>query len=167
MEVEFRNRKGETLPSLSVVDQGILKGYVPVDRNIRGFSEADYEEASRSVLTDDLDEQIEKKHQLDSALDGYEVVRSFLFSTTDKTIMTFSNGQIYFNTNCVRELNRTEYVELLLNTKEKCIAVRPCEKDSPTAVRWAKFVGDIINPTAKSCRGLVEPLCNLMGWDRQ
>ena len=62
MEVEFRNRKGETLPSLSVVDQGILKGYVPVDRNIRGFSEADYEEASRSVLTDDLDEQIEKKH---------------------------------------------------------------------------------------------------------
>ena len=165
MEVEFRNRKGETLPSLSVVDQGILKGYVPVDRNIRGFSEADYEEASRSVLTDDLDEQIEKKHQLDSALDGYEVVRSFLFSTTDKTIMTFSNGQIYFNTNCVRELNRTEYVELLLNTKEKCIAVRPCEKDSPTAVRWAKFVGDMIKPTAKSCRGLVEPLCNLMGWD--
>ena len=165
MEVEFRNRKGETLPSLSVVDQGILKGYVPVDRNIRGFSEADYEEASRSVLTDDLDDQIEKKHQMDSALDGYEVVRSFLFNTMDKPIMTFSNGQIYFNTNCVRELNRTEYVELLLNTKEKCIAVRPCEKITSTAVRWVKFAGSMIKPMAKSCRGLVEPLCNLMDWD--
>ena len=165
LEVEYRNRKGEILPALSVVDQGILRGFVPVDRNIRGFSDADYDEASRSVLTNDLDEQIGKKHELDNELQGYEVVRSMFFGMSDKMVMTLSDGKIHFNANCVKELDRIEYVEILLNTKEKCIAVRPCDRNSPTAVHWAKIGEKRIKTISKSCRGFIGPLCNLMDWD--
>ena len=37
------------LPLLSVVDEGILKGYVPLDKDWSGFSSEDYQMASQSV----------------------------------------------------------------------------------------------------------------------
>ena len=44
------------LPLLSVVDEGILKGYVPLDKDWSGFSSEDYQMASQSVycVTDSL-----------------------------------------------------------------------------------------------------------------
>lgn len=41
-----------------------------------------------------------------------------------------------FNTACLRKFNDVEYVELLLNTVEKCIDIRPCDKENPNAIRW-------------------------------
>ena len=41
--------KRRPLPILSVIDGGILQGYVPVDKNWRGFSVEDYQSACESV----------------------------------------------------------------------------------------------------------------------
>lgn len=42
-------RRKRPLPLLSVVDEGILKGYVPLDKDWSGFSSEDYQMASQSV----------------------------------------------------------------------------------------------------------------------
>ncbi|MCD8371570.1 MAG: hypothetical protein LUC94_14840 [Clostridiales bacterium] len=59
-----------------------------------------------------------------------------------------------------------EYVELLLNTVESCIAIRPCDKDNPNAIRWGALKEDgRWAVLSKSCRGFAQPLYSLMGWN--
>lgn len=41
-----------------------------------------------------------------------------------------------FNTACLKRFEDVEYVELLFNSVEKCLAVRPCEKSNPNAIQW-------------------------------
>ena len=43
--------------------------------------------------------------------------------------MTISNGKLRFNTACLKKFEDVEYVELLLNSVDRCVAIRPCEKE--------------------------------------
>lgn len=179
MAVAAANKSGAPMPSLSVVDQGILKGFVPIDRNMRGFTSEDYAEATSSAYEQennhqegqapdvDIDAAVNQNaRQQAMAYSGYQIVRSIYFCTTDKSILTLQNGKIRFNTNCMKEFGDVEYVEVLLNTKAKQLAVRPCSSDSPTAIHWGKKSKDNYwRPSTMSCRGFLKPLCELMGWD--
>jgi site-specific DNA recombinase len=179
MTVAAVNKSGAPMPSLSVVDQGILKGFVPVDRNMRGFTSEDYEEATSSAYEQENNHQTEQSSGVDidattnqsleqrsQAYSGYQIVRSMYFGTSDKKVLTLQNGKIRFNTNCMKEFGEIEYVEILLNTKVKQLAVRPCISDSPTAIHWGRRSDDNYwRPSALSCRGFMKPLCDLMGWD--
>lgn len=49
-------KKGYPLPTLQVVDQGALKGFVPVNRAWNGFSSADYKKASLSAYSENNNE---------------------------------------------------------------------------------------------------------------
>lgn len=80
--------------------------------------------------------------------------------------MTISDDKIRFNTACLKKFEDVEYVELLLNTVESCIAVRPCDKDNPNAIRWGALKeGGRWAVLSKSCRGFAQPLYSLMGWN--
>ena len=57
-----------------------------------------------------------------------------------------------------------EYVELLLNPVDKCIAVRPCDRDNPNAIRWGRLKDSKWVVTSKSCSGFAGPLFNIMSW---
>lgn len=53
--------------------------------------------------------------------------------------MTISNGKLRFNTACLKKFEDVEYVELLLNSVDRCVAIRPCEKSNPNAIRWGRL----------------------------
>ena len=166
IEAHKYGSRGCPLPTLEVVDTGALRGFVPVNRTWTGFSEEDYANASRSVYTenDGAESAFPRLSHFD--LSGYEVVRSQFFSTNRESAMTISDDKIRFNTACLKKFEDVEYVELLLNTVEKCIAIRPCEKSNPNAIRWGALKEDgrwAVLP--KSCRGFAEPLYSLMGWN--
>lgn len=57
-----------------MVDDGILRGYVPFDKDWTGFSAEEYREASESVMLEKETDTVEVMNRLD--LTGYEVVRS-------------------------------------------------------------------------------------------
>lgn len=57
-------KKGYPLPTLQVVDQGALKGFVPVNRAWNGFSSADYEKASSDTDTECSAEEIKRKNRI-------------------------------------------------------------------------------------------------------
>ena len=127
------------LPTLDVIDDGALKGFVSVNRNCRGFSEDDYRNASKSVyLEGDTNNNTNVSDQDSFSLDGFEIVRSQFFSIHDKPILTISNKSMVFNTICMKKFQNVEYVELLINTVEKCIAIRPCDKNNPNAICWGR-----------------------------
>lgn len=157
--------KNRPLPVLSVVDDGVLKGYVPIDKDWTGFSAEEYQAASESVYGDGGFETDygESGSRLD--LSGYEFVRAQFFSTMGNPAMTISGGKLRFNTSCLRKFGNVEYVELLLNTVNRCIAIRPCGKENPNAIHWGRLKDSrwSVNPVA--CRGLARTLFDIMEWE--
>ena len=156
-------KKNRPLPVLSVVDDGILRGYVPFDKDWTGFSAEEYREASESVMREKQQDTVEVMNRLD--LSGYEVVRAQYFATLQNPAMTISNGKLRFNTACLKKFEDVEYVELLLNSVDRCIAIRPCEKDNPNAIRWGRLKEGRWCASTLGCRGLAKALFDMMEWE--
>ena len=97
-------------------------------------------------------------------LSGYEIVRAQFFSTRLNPAMTISEGQITFNTACLKKFEDVEYIEILFNSVEKCIAVRPCNKDNINAVKWGTIRNGKWAVLPKSYR-VQKPLFELMNWN--
>lgn len=163
-------KKGFPFPNLKVVDDGLLKGFVPVNRAWTGFTGEDYKKASKVAYGNEqaaekIDNPVETGSKFD--LSGYEIVRAQFFSTRLNPAMTISQGKITFNTACMKKFKDVEYVEILLNSVENCIAVRPCEKDNVNAVKWGRIRDGKWLVLPKSCRGFSEPLYELMDWKNE
>ena len=166
----YKNKEG--FPNLKVVDGGALKGFVSVNRSWTGFTVEDYKKASQSVYSDqssiqDIEESKEEKKDGGFDLSGYEIVRAQFFSTRLNPAMTISEGRITFNTACLKKFEDVEYVEILFNSIERCIAVRPCDKDNINAVKWGTIRNGKWAVLPKSCRGFSEPLFELMDWNNE
>ncbi len=162
------SRRGLPLPSLKVIDRGALKGFVSVNRMWRGFSSADYSDASSSVYSSSqaADKNQVRKEVSSDPLANYEIVRSDMFSDVSRPSMVLSYGKVFFNSGCMKKFQNVEYVELLINTVEQCIAIRPCEKSNPNAIEWC-CKHDNRSPMYKSMSGFSEPLFSIMGWNRE
>ena len=154
--------KRRPLPTLSVIDGGILSGYVPVDKNWTGFSAEEYQAACESIPARS-DEGVAVGKRL--YMGGYEVVRADYFPSNERPAMTIANGKLRFNTACLKKFEDVEYVELLLNTVKNCIAIRPCDKDNPNAIHWGRLREDRWVVSTLSCRGLAKTLFDMMSWE--
>ena len=154
--------KSRPLPVLSVIDGGILTGYVPVDKNWSGFSTEDYQAACESVEVPTDDVKVTGRRL---NMGGYQLVRPEYFPSIERPAMTISNGKLRFNTACLKKFEDVEYVELLLNTVKNCIAIRPCEKDNPNAIHWGKLREERWVVSTLGCKGLSRTLFDLMRWE--
>jgi len=166
----FYNSKNRPLPVMSVIDDGILKGYVPIDKDWKGFSPEDYKSASESVYQAEREgtavaQPAEFSDGIRLDLSGYEIVRAQFFSTMREPALTISNGRMRFNTACLKKFEDVEYVELLLNSVQKCIAIRPTTKDNPNAIRWGRLKESRWLTGEIACRGLSETLYDMLNWD--
>ena len=154
--------KSRPLPVLSVIDGGMLQGYVPVDKNWKGFSVEDYRTACESVEASEEEAPVAGR-QLN--MGGYQLVRSEYFPSLERPYMTITNGKIRFNTACLKKFEDVEYVELLLNTVKNCIAIRPCDKENPNSIHWGRLREERWVASTLSCRGLSRTLFDLMNWE--
>ena len=154
--------KSRPLPVLSVIDGGILSGFVPIDKSWSGFSTEDYKAACESVEVPEVKVTAEGPQLF---MGGYKVVRADYFPSLDQLTMTISNGKLRFNTACLRKFEDVEYVELLLNTVTNTIAIRPCDKDNPNAIHWGKLREERWVVSTLGCRGLSRTLFDLMSWE--
>lgn len=153
------SKKNRPLPVLSVVEDGILRGYVPFDKDWTGFSAEEYREASESVMKEpDVTVTADVKKRLD--LTGYEIVRVQYFSTMQNPAMTISNGRLRFNTACLKKFENVEY-----NRKMKQIAVQACGAEESGAHRVGK--PDESNSGEIKCMALVRMIYGDSGWDKK
>ncbi len=159
-------RKNRPLPILSVINNGLLKGFVPIDKDWTGFSAQEYIDASMSVDGEDNNKEINVKVECRKLnLEGYQRVRVQSFSTRLNPAMTIKNGKITFNTACLRKFQNVEYVELLLNSVERTIAIRPCDESNPNAIKWGKLREGRWCTKTVSCRGLAKSLFDILSWE--
>lgn len=159
-------KQDRSYPIMKVIDDGALRGFVPVDRTWSGFSSEDFKVASQSVYEGEENNE-DSSSSNESVLSNFQVVRAQLFSTRLYPAVTISKGKVRFNTACLKRFEDVEYVELLFNSVEKCLAVRPCEKSNPNAIQWGTLKEGKWIVKEKSCRGFSGPLYETMGWNEE
>ena len=159
-------KQDRSYPIMKVIDDGALRGFVPVDRTWSGFSSEDFKIASQSVYNGEESKE-DSSSSNESVLSDFQVVRAQLFSTRLYPAVTISKGKVRFNTACLKRFEDVEYVELLFNSVEKCLAVRPCEKSNPNAIQWGTLKEGKWIVKEKSCRGFSAPLYETMGWNEE
>lgn len=175
VQKKLQNAKFSTvsfLPSLQVIESGILKGFITIHPHWAGFTSSDYKQASRSVYnaTDASSHIQDATYQAQEGefdLRGYEVIRGQFFSQRNALAVTFSQQKIHFGIGALRKLPEAKYVELLIHPELKLLAVRPSTKQSKSAMLWRSLIKD--NPTPKPIPGkaFLPAILDLLGWSEE
>lgn len=101
-------------------------------------------------------------------LAGYQVTRAELFSHTREPSITIWDNRIKFNMACLRRFPGVTHIQLLINTEEKRLIIRPCNPDAPDALRWAKGGGEKeLTNRDLMCRMFSAKIFDLMQWDHR
>lgn len=168
-----RHRNYDLIPSLSVIKEGALKGFVPVSVKYSGFTYDNYLFASNFAYTNDKNGNIIKdkikpiyKNDLSNFdLSDFEKVDSQLFSTVSQLMCWFKYNQMYFNRACIDKMKNTQYIELLFEPTEKLLAIRSCNEYDDYAIKWGVEKNDKLSPITKTSSGISHVLFDCMEWN--
>lgn len=98
------------------------------------------------------------------SFDGFQVVRGEFFAHVFEPAFTFSDYKCGVNMACLKKLPDYDYVQILVNPKEKKLAVRPCKEDEKDSFRWCSATAKR-SPKQITCRIFFGKVISLMNWD--
>lgn len=81
------------------------------------------------------------------------------------SFISVTNNGINFNGNVVFHMQKAEYVSLLLNSKEKKIAVQKCNKDDEDKIPFFREGTNWKNGVRFNNREIQQIIAMIMGWD--
>lgn len=96
--------------------------------------------------------------------DDFQVARGEFFSHICEPSLTFSNYRIYVNTVCLKKLPEYDYIKILINPKEKILAIKPCQKEERDSLRWRLETKKEI-PRKIGCKLFFAKVMTLMNWN--
>ena len=164
----LENRKHHVrgrLPSLQVIDEGIFKGFVPINHHWMNDDPGVYYNISNSVNTVVKVRQIDKRRFSAFDLKGYQVVRSqFIQVRYEGPSITVSGEKISFNIFCMRKFESVGYIQILLHPTERKIAIRPCREKDTHSIRWRPDPKRPVYSKTLSCRYFGNALYSIMEW---
>lgn len=94
--------------------------------------------------------------------DGYQVVRGEYFAHLHEPSITFNRSKVSLNTACLKRLPHVDYVQILVNSEERKLAVRPCREDEKDSFPWSTTKR---KPKQISCRVFFAKIVDLMDWN--
>ena len=155
------------LPELSVIPEGLLKGYVIINPRWGGFREQDYLQASASVYPVQETRSKTAFVEVDEGefdLRGFEIAHLGFFDVKKSPTVTLEEKNIRFSSECLRQMNNGNYVELLVHPVEQKIAVRQSVKENKNAVMWARDENGQKVSRGIACSAFINVLFSLFGW---
>lgn len=154
------------LPTIQVIDDGIFRGYIPINHHWVNADPNTYFDASNSVSQKEGLRRIRRSSFSAFNFDGYQVVRGqFLTSRPDCPCITIANGKITFNVYCLRKFDTVEYIQLLLHPTERKMAIRPCQKTDTHSISWHPDVTKTLMTKTISCPHFANALYQIMEWN--
>lgn len=108
---------------------------------------------------DETDDIIEVK---DFNFDGFQVVRGEFFAHLLEPSVTFNKCKLYVNMACLKKLPNIDYVQILVNSDDKKLAIRPCGGEEKDSFLWCTTRR---KPKQISCRIFSAMIFNLMNWN--
>ncbi|MDD4291093.1 MAG: recombinase family protein [Clostridia bacterium] len=163
------------LPSLKVIDSGILKGFVTVNPRWAGFKEPDYYQAAQSVCSIVNDGQTQQSDETkdiqievnegDFDMRGFEITRSEFFDSKRNPAISFSNKKIKLSSVCVKKFKEKNYIELLINPLRRMFAIRSTSKDNRQGIYCSKLENGEYQPKEISAAAFIDIIYSLMDWN--
>ncbi|MBQ7152856.1 MAG: recombinase family protein [Clostridia bacterium] len=165
----IENRKHHvhgTLPSLHVIDEGIFRGYIPINHHWINDDPNVYYDISNSVTKVLKVKTIDKRSFSAFDLAGYQVVRNqFTQVRYEGPSITIANNRISFNLFCMKNFADVGYIQLLLHPAERKIAIRPCGERDTHSIRWRPDTTKPIYSKTLNCQHFGNALFSIMEWD--
>lgn len=150
--------------SLSVIPEGLLRGFVPLNRAWAGSDLEEYlgvSDAAGWNLDERRSVRLSPTHQ-------FEVLRAEYTQNQATPTLTFTEKHIYANNLCRSMMGNVEYVEFLIHPRERLLAIRASSAGQSNAVRWARRDDDgwkALTFTSGIIPGLIYELMNWeAGW---
>ena len=169
VQVLTENRKHHvrgTLPSMHVIDEGIFRGFIPINHHWVNDDPSVYYDISNSVQRPARLKQIEKKRISAFDLEGYQVVRGqFTQVRYEGPAITISGGKISFNKFCMKKYDAVAFIQLLLHPAERKIAIRPCQEHDTHSIRWRPDPERALYCKSLNCQHFGTALYKIMDWN--
>lgn len=154
------------LPSMQVIDEGIFKGFIPINHHWVNDDPNVYYDISNSINSVVKVRRIDKRSLSEFNLSGYQVVRSqFMQVRYEGPTITISGEKISFNTFCVKKFEDIGFIQLLLHPTERKIAIRPCRERDTHSIRWRPDAEKPIYQKSLSCQHFGNALYGIMEWN--
>ena len=119
-----------------------------------------------NLPNDDVNNQAPHKidaiEDLDFSYEGYQVVRGEYFAHIYEPSITFNRCKVSLNTACIKRLPDINYVQILVNSEENKLAVRPCSEDEKDSFLWCTQKR---KPKQITCRVFFAKIVHLMNWN--
>lgn len=169
VQVLLENRKHHmrrSLPSMHVIDEGIFRGFIPINHHWVNDDPSIYYDLSNSVKQPVRLRQIEKKQISAFNLEGYQVVRSqFTQVRYEGPAITISGERISFNKFCMKKFESVAFIQLLLHPAERRIAIRPCREHDTHSIRWRPDPTKTLYSKSLNCQHFGTALYRIMEWN--
>lgn len=152
-------------PVLHVIDDGLFRGFVPVDHHWINDDPNVYFEASNSVGTVRRKLRLRRSQFSAFNLTGYQVVRGqFMMRRAECPCVTITERTISFNHECQRKFKNVGYVQLLIHPSQRKLALRPCRERDVNSIRWRIDAERPISSKVLRCQYFSAALFRIMDW---
>ena len=168
VQVLLSNRKHgvKAFPRMHVIDDGIFRGYIPVNHHWMNNDPHTYYEATNTVRNPHRVQKIARREFSRFDLNGYQVVRGqFMMHRAECPAITINDKRISFNVECQRKFHDVNYIQLLIHPVERKIAIRPCLAMDVHSIRWRIDAGRPFIPKSIACQYFADALYQIMGWN--
>lgn len=169
VQILIDNRKHHvrgTLPLLHVIDEGIFRGFIPINHHWINDDPNIYYDISNSIDSKVKNRKIDKSSLSAFNLEGYQVVRNqFTQVRYEGPSITISEEKITFNLFCMKKFDDVGFVQLLLHPTERKIAIRPCQESDVHSIRWRPDPTKQFYPKTLLCQHFGNALYSIMEWN--
>ena len=157
-------RNVSILPTLRVISEGLLKGYVVVNPRWGGFSETDYVMASASVSRDSNDSDLSLEVSAgDFDFRGYEIADLGL-TTKNMPVLSIDTSALVFNAQCIHRMGESSYVEILVHPIDRKLAIRSASEDNRNRIPWLQS-SNSKKPRRIPCAAFIQTIFTLFEWN--
>lgn len=168
-QVLLENRKHHIrggLPVMHVIDEGIFKGFIPINHHWVNDDPGTYYDICNSIKQPAKVKRIDKRCFSSFNLDGYQVVRGqFMQIRYEGPSISINKERISFNRFCMQKFEDVAYVQLLLHPTERRIAIRPCGSNDAHSIRWRPDPEKPLYSKTLNCQHFGNALYSIMTWN--
>ncbi len=169
VQVLLENKKHHLrggVPVMHVIDDGIFRGFVPVDHHWINDDPNIYFEASNDAGADRRKRRFRCSQFSAFNLAGYQVVRGqFMTRRAECPCITITDRKISFNYECQRKFFNIGYIQLLIHPSQRKLAIRPCGERDVNCIRWRVSAERPISSKILRCQYFSAALFQIMDWD--
>ena len=168
-QVLLENRKHHIrggLPVMHVIDEGIFKGFIPINHHWVNDDPGTYYDICNSIKQPAKVKRIDTRYFSSFDLDGYQVVRGqFMQIRYEGPSISINKERISFNRFCMQRFEDVAYVQLLLHPTERRIAIRPCGSNDAHSIRWRPDPEKPLYSKTLNCQHFGNALYSIMTWN--